>query len=192
MFEEIRSDIAEHTLDHIQETTYRIEHPSELSCAPNRGGTGKQLFLMNHWIERPVPDRVDAVALNDHDTIVQRALTCETERGSRPNLIAVNFANIGHIVQATDTLNDLHDPRSRRDGHRANSLASATGIPDDTCASRRDHPLARSAGRVVSIVEARTLCSCDVMSAAMCRTSLCGRLTRDLKQGRRHECGQDH
>jgi hypothetical protein len=62
---------------------------------------------MNHWVQRIAPDRADAVIVNRRDAIVDRALACERERGQLPNYVAVNFANIGDLIGAVDTLNGV-------------------------------------------------------------------------------------
>ncbi|HMG40183.1 MAG TPA: hypothetical protein VK611_02605 [Acidimicrobiales bacterium] len=89
----------------IQETPYRFARPEDFSCAPNRGTDDAGLFLMNHWVERVAPDRVDATNVNTHDFLVDRARQCERERGLLPNYLAVNFYSIGDLMAAVDTLN---------------------------------------------------------------------------------------
>jgi hypothetical protein len=105
VFEESRDDIGARAFDHMEETPYRVEDPSELSCDPQRGGTDKPLFLMNHWIERSVPDRVDATTLNGRDLLLQRVRECSDVRGKQPNFIAVNFVEIGDVVAVVEELN---------------------------------------------------------------------------------------
>ena len=49
----------------MQETPYHFKEPSELSCAPNRGGTQGSLFLMNNWIDTtPAPKPSNAAVVN--------------------------------------------------------------------------------------------------------------------------------
>jgi hypothetical protein len=91
------------------ETPY--DHPGptqrEMSCRPNRGGTGKDLFLMNHWITRGTGSRADAGIVNQHDFIVERARRCEKQRGHMVNIVAVDFTTIGDLFDAVDTLNGV-------------------------------------------------------------------------------------
>ena len=91
----------------IQETPYRFEEPDDFTCAPNRGDPEATLFLLNHWVQRVAPDRADAVDVNGHDAIVDRARECRGERGLLPNYIAVNFYSIGGLSDAVATLNGL-------------------------------------------------------------------------------------
>ncbi len=58
-------------------------------------------------MQRVAPDRADAVGVNGHDAIVDRARECQRERGLLPNYIAVNFYGIGDLSGAVATLNGL-------------------------------------------------------------------------------------
>lgn len=101
-----------HFWDYAEETRYSYRSPEEFDCAPNRGGTGKPLFLLNHWIARRAPDRVDAARINAYDFLLNRALTCAEERGQMPNFVAVDFYGIGDLFRAVDTLNGLVGARA--------------------------------------------------------------------------------
>jgi hypothetical protein len=96
-----------HAFDHIQDTPYRFEEPGDLSCEPNRGEPDAPLFLLNHWVQRIVPDRATAAAVNRHDVIVDRANRCERERGLRTTFVAVDFYGVGDLLAAVDTLNGV-------------------------------------------------------------------------------------
>jgi hypothetical protein len=93
--------------ENMQETPYLFEEPGDFSCDRNRGDRDAPLFLLNHWVQRIAPDRVDAVDVNRRAAIVDRARECQRARGRLPNYIAVNFYNIGDLMPAVDTLNDL-------------------------------------------------------------------------------------
>jgi hypothetical protein len=93
--------------ENIQETPYRFEEPADFTCAPNRGDPDASLFLLNHWVQRVAPDRADAVNVNSLDAIVDRARSCQRERGLLPNFIAVNFYGIGDLAEAVATLNGV-------------------------------------------------------------------------------------
>lgn len=95
-----------HVWDYTMETPYSFSDPSQFSCAPNRGGTGKPFFLMNHWIERVSPSRIDAQIVNEYEFLKARALQCAQERGKMPNLIGVNFYLNGDLLRVTDELNN--------------------------------------------------------------------------------------
>lgn len=91
------------------ETPYDHQGPTqrEMSCEPNRGGEGKRLFLMNHWITRGTGSRADAGIVNRHDFIVERARRCAEARGHMVNIVAVDFTSIGDLFEAVDTLNGV-------------------------------------------------------------------------------------
>jgi hypothetical protein len=92
----------------MQETPYSFHAPGEFSCKPNRGGTGKSLFLVNHWIETsPAPLPSNAEIVNAYDFLLARAKRCRKERGQLPNLIAVDFYRTGDVVGVAKTLNGL-------------------------------------------------------------------------------------
>ena len=98
--------------DYTEETPYHfgsLEEFDDTSCQPNRGDTGKPFFLLNHWITRASPSRVDASILNDYDYLLERAQRCAEERGQIPNLVGVNFYLNGDVFDVVDTLNGVGD-----------------------------------------------------------------------------------
>jgi hypothetical protein len=91
-----------------QETPYTFHAPADFSCKPNRGGTSAPLFQVNHWIETtPAPKPSNAAIVNTYAELMKRARTCQRERHLRPTYIAVDFGEIGDIVQVTRKLNGL-------------------------------------------------------------------------------------
>lgn len=94
-----------HLWDYAEETPYLFLSPSDFTCAPNRGGTGHDLFLLNHWIDQDSPSRVDAARVNQYSVLMNRVQTCMEERGHIPNFIAVNFYDIGDLMVVVDELN---------------------------------------------------------------------------------------
>jgi hypothetical protein len=91
----------------MKETPFLFLSPEQFSCRPNRGDEAATLFLLNHWVQRIAPDRVDSVVVNRLDELVGRARRCEVERGRLPNFLAVNFYNIGDLMAAVDELNGV-------------------------------------------------------------------------------------
>lgn len=97
--------------EYTEETPYAFHDIKELnspnSCVPNRGETDKDFFLLNHWIERVSPSRVDASIVNNHRFLLRRARLCKASRGKLPNFIAVNFFLNGDLIEVVDELNGV-------------------------------------------------------------------------------------
>jgi hypothetical protein len=102
-----------HVWDYTEETPYSVASEEEFDCEPNRGGTDQPLFLLNHWIERVSPSRVDAVRVNEYEFLLDRARRCAEERGQSPNFVAVNFHLAGDVVRVVDALNGVGDDYQR-------------------------------------------------------------------------------
>jgi len=99
----------------IQETPYSFHTPEDFSCKPNRGGTTPPMFQINHWIETtPAPKPSNAEIVNAYDFLLKRALTCQRVRRHLPNIIAVDFEDIGDVVRVARTLNGLDSTTARR------------------------------------------------------------------------------
>ncbi|MEA3336371.1 MAG: hypothetical protein U9R25_10710 [Chloroflexota bacterium] len=90
-----------------EETPYTFVVPEQFNCEPNRGDTGKPFFLLNHWIQRGSPNRVDAAIVNEYDFLLDRAEQCAEERGQIPNFVAVNWYGQGDLFGVVDTLNGV-------------------------------------------------------------------------------------
>jgi hypothetical protein len=94
--------------DVTEETPYHVGSADEFSCRPNRGGTGKSFFLMNHWIDTtPAPRPSNAAVVNQRGFLLARARQCEAERGRRPSILAVDFARTGDVTGAVAVLNGV-------------------------------------------------------------------------------------
>jgi hypothetical protein len=92
----------------IQETPYSFHRVEDFSCRPNRGGTTAPLFQINHWIETtPTPKPSNAAIVNAHDFLLARARQCQKERGKLPNILAVDFALTGDVVEVAAELNGV-------------------------------------------------------------------------------------
>lgn len=87
------------------ETPFAFRSPSEMTCAPHRGGTGKRLFLLNHFITNAGGSRLDAGRVNARDWVLERTRACEAERGSPVTFIAVDYTTVGDALGAVNELN---------------------------------------------------------------------------------------
>jgi hypothetical protein len=96
-----------HMWDLVWDTPYAFRSEAEFSCRLNRGAADNALFLLNHWIENPVPDpRLSAIA-NARETLLGRARRCQSESGQLPNFVAVNHYSSGALFEVVRTLNGL-------------------------------------------------------------------------------------
>ena len=94
--------------DHAWETPFSFETPDDLVCDPNRGDPSNPLFLLNHFLTRPLGGLPEfAEMVNYNPLFVERALQCEDERNAIPNFVAVDFYDIGDLFEVVDTLNGL-------------------------------------------------------------------------------------
>jgi hypothetical protein len=102
------------------ETPYTFDSPAELaaprSCNPNRGGEGKPLFQLNHWVEKLPRSPDTAAQVNAFDFLKRRARECERIRNALPGLVAVDYYNEGDLVDVTKVLNGL--PRAAEPRYR--------------------------------------------------------------------------
>ncbi len=103
-----------HAWDNTEEMPYSFSDVADFddetySCQPNRGEVDKPFFLLNHWITRASPSRVDAAIINDYDYLLDRARQCAEERGQLPNFLAVNFYLNGDVFDVADELNGVSD-----------------------------------------------------------------------------------
>lgn len=114
------------------ETPFAFRSPDEMSCLPNRGGSDKRLFLLNHFVTAGGGLRLDAGVVNSRQRVLERAHTCERQRGRPVNFIAVDYATIGDALGA---VNELNAERLEDDGPKV--------------------PVERSPGRLEGAAEAR-------------------------------------
>lgn len=97
----------------LQETPYNWVTPDLLtdpaewpaSCAPLRGGTAGELFLMNHWSPPVAPSPATSAIVNATETLVRRARVCRFVRGKWPTLVAVDMFQSGGLFPAVRQLN---------------------------------------------------------------------------------------
>lgn len=77
-------------------------------CVKNRGGIGKPLFQLNHWVEKLPRSPSTASKVNDFDFLVRRARRCRQLRNDAlPNIVAVDYYNKGDVVDVTEALNGV-------------------------------------------------------------------------------------
>ncbi|MET0595513.1 MAG: hypothetical protein ABW133_22630 [Polyangiaceae bacterium] len=89
------------------DTPYSFKSTSEFSCQQNRGTKANALFLLNHWLENPLPDENLSRTANARDVLLGRARQCQMESGKLPNFVAVSHYAVGDLFGVVRELNGL-------------------------------------------------------------------------------------
>lgn len=87
------------------ETHFTNLYRSDFTCAPNRGRTSNELFILNHFLTRNSSVPGEAPVTNANPFLVERARQCWRESGHFPNFPTVDFATTGDVVEAARLLN---------------------------------------------------------------------------------------
>jgi hypothetical protein len=87
--------------------SYTFPKAADFTCTLNRGKPDSPLLLVNHWLSSFTTLYTDAQQINALSVLTAREQQCAAERGRRPNLVAVNWINIGDVQQVIDGLNDV-------------------------------------------------------------------------------------
>jgi hypothetical protein len=89
-----------------EETPFTFSAIKDFNCKPFRGGTGKDFFIVNHWL-RPngPPDPVEAGKVNSQKTLTDRMQQCITQRQRVPDVLAVDFTAIGDLFKTVNLFN---------------------------------------------------------------------------------------
>jgi hypothetical protein len=90
----------------LQETPYTFATAGSFSCGPNRGRPDAPLFLINHWLANFDHLVSSARAVNVDGVLGVRAQACLAQR-RLPNYLAVNYADIGDVIDVVHRLNGL-------------------------------------------------------------------------------------
>ncbi len=93
--------------DFVQETPFTFPTVESFSCRPNRGRDDAPLLQINHWLSGFTSLVSDARRVNAADVLGARVDRCAEERSMMPNLIAVNYADIGDTLAVVDRLNGI-------------------------------------------------------------------------------------
>ena len=93
--------------DLYQDTSYEVKSIDAFTCSLNRGSTTNPLFLLNHWIENPLPAEFLSAMANTKDVLLGRARKCQAESGKLPNFVAVNHYSVGSLFEVVQALNGL-------------------------------------------------------------------------------------
>jgi hypothetical protein len=91
----------------IRDTPYTFEQSSQFSCVLHRGAAGDPLFLVNHWLARPLASIDYAREVNVDAVLGKRIDDCTTEVGRPPTFIGVDFYEVGDLFAVTQRYNSL-------------------------------------------------------------------------------------
>ncbi len=89
------------------ETPYSAETTTDFTCAKNRGDMANSLFILNHFLGRPLPDEALALEANPAAVLGARATACMTQSGRLPNFVTVDFYDVGDVLSVVDGLNGV-------------------------------------------------------------------------------------
>ena len=91
--------------DHAFDTEYSVERAEDFACELKRGDTANALFGLNHFVTLLGGDELLAVTPNDPQNITSHIAECEASFGRLPNYLAVDFHDVGNVVETVRTLN---------------------------------------------------------------------------------------
>lgn len=89
------------------ETHWAAEAQSDWSCAVNRGQEGSPLFILNHFLTKPIALEVLAREANAYDVLSTRAVRCREEADQVPNFVTVDFFELGGVLRVVEELNGV-------------------------------------------------------------------------------------
>lgn len=91
----------------IRDTPYSFENAVDFSCRLNRGAAGDPLFLINHWLGRPLANIAYAREVNVESVLGKRVTDCTTEVGRPPTFVGVDFYEVGDLFSVVRKANGL-------------------------------------------------------------------------------------
>lgn len=96
-----------HLWDVAADTPYSFKNAGEFSCRHNRGMPDNDLYLLNHWVENPLPSPTLSRSVNTSAVLLARARQCQEESGKLPNFVAVNHYATSDLFAVVRQLNGL-------------------------------------------------------------------------------------
>lgn len=93
--------------DYVWDNPYSAQSVDDFSCDLLRGDTSHALFLVNHFLTAPLASADLATEANALPVLRDHVQRCETEAGQRVNGVAVDFYDIGGVLQVVDELNGV-------------------------------------------------------------------------------------
>lgn len=88
------------------QNNYAAEEEADFVCDVHRGTDApNSLFVMNHFLTAPIADIDFATMVNPYASLHAHVARCQTELGRIPNLVTVDFYEVGDVVWVVDELN---------------------------------------------------------------------------------------
>lgn len=94
-----------HQWDFAFDTEFSVKKPSDFACELERGATDNDLFGLNHFVTVLGGDEFLSEEPNQAANILEHVEECEGVFGRLPNFLAVDFHDIGDVVETTRELN---------------------------------------------------------------------------------------
>ncbi|KAF5010025.1 hypothetical protein FDECE_3804 [Fusarium decemcellulare] len=113
--DESKVDYIINEFDYFWETPYGITDPSFPTCEvdrPENGDPTKLMGIMNHMLNYDVlgiiiPNQIDAPKTNSEESIQAQVDLCVGEWGRQPNVVLLDWVNVGNAMEAQASLNEL-------------------------------------------------------------------------------------
>jgi hypothetical protein len=86
---------------------YAAESAADFSCDVDRGSIDNPIFIMNHFLTKPLAMPELAEQVNHNPLFLDRARQCQKETGKLPNFVTVDFYGIGDLFDVVKSLNGL-------------------------------------------------------------------------------------
>ncbi len=107
-----RANYLMHAWSTIFDTKFTYTNINQFDAAVNRGGGGsKELYLINHWLQREIlpsvtlPDSTLAPQANVRSVVSKRVQNCAAANSHLINFLGVDFYHIGDAKVVVDSIN---------------------------------------------------------------------------------------
>lgn len=93
---------------HVWETNYAYKEVEDFDCSFRRGREDQSYVILAHFLTDPIASPELAAQANDGAVLRERVAECEA-LGRRPNLILVDFVDLGEVFDVVDEINAAWD-----------------------------------------------------------------------------------
>ncbi|MDY6863349.1 MAG: hypothetical protein SV062_10235 [Thermodesulfobacteriota bacterium] len=89
------------------ETHWDNKERSDLTCDFNRGDPDNDLFIINHFLTKPLARRTLSLQVNFNPFLINRLEECRDTTGKVPNFVTVDFYAFGDLFEAVNIINGV-------------------------------------------------------------------------------------